>query len=492
MVKSIGKAAILFALLALVCACEPAATAVSPASTILSPSPTAIQPVATPTQIPSSTTSVPTEMPTATPTVTMTPTQVPPTMVPTATDYHVIVLFGTVIDGTGAAPIENAAIVIQDGYVTAVGSGTDVELPSDAHVIELRDATILPGFINSHVHNAYEPALLERWVQGGVTTVRDLGARHPFFRFHIRDKNNKDPNLATVVSAGPLVTVPGGYPTVGAGFPSLAVTNPDHARREIAQLISDGADVIKIAVDSGDGLPTLSLETASAIVESAHQRNVPVAAHIATFKDIRLVLDAGVDDFSHIIPGPIPGDILEQMVRGNVYWVPTLETAGGYDAGNLRRLIDAGGHVALGNDAGLLAGIEIGMPMREIRMMHAAGMSPMEVIVAATRDAAYVCNLKDTHGTLEVGKTADILVVNGDPLVDLQALADVLLVIHQGTIVRDSTQESVAVDCLGYVTNRAFQAPWAYISLYPRISIVAHRHEAYSIFARRFSSSPPR
>jgi imidazolonepropionase-like amidohydrolase len=158
-------------------------------------------------------------------------------------------------------------------------------------------------------------------------------------------------------------------------------------------------------------------------------------------RDLKLALDAGADDFSHIVPEQIPEDVLEQMVMDNVYWVPTLETAGGYDAGNLRRFIKAGGHVALGNDSGLLDGIEIGMPMREIEMMHAAGMSPMEIIVAATHNAAHVCNLEDTLGTLEVGRIADILVVNGDPLENLQALKDVRLVIHYGVIVRDSTQK---------------------------------------------------
>ncbi len=441
MFKSIGKGAILLALLALVGACGPSATAVSPAATFASSLPAVIQPAVTPAQIPSSTTSVPAEMHTPTPAVSTAPVQAQSTMVPTAADDQLIVLVGTIIDGTGADPMENAALVIQDGYITAVGSRTDVEIPSGARVIEYRAATILPGFINAHVHNAYQPALLEKWAQAGVTTVRDVGARFPFFGFHTRDKNNKDPNLATVVSAGPLITVPGGYPIVGADFPALVVTNPDHAGREVVQLISDGADVIKIAVDSGEGLPTLSLETASAIVEAAHERNVPVTAHISSFRDIRLVLDAGVDDFSHVIHGPIPADILEQMVRDDVYWVPTLEPAGGYDAGNLRRVIAAGGHVALGNDGGLLAGIEIGMPMREIEMMHAAGMSPMEIVVAATRNAAYVCNLEESLGTLAVGKRADILVVDGDPLVDLQTLADVLLVIHQGRIIRDSTQE---------------------------------------------------
>lgn len=362
-----------------------------------------------------------------------------PSIVPRLQDEP-IVLVGTLIDGTGAEPIEDAVIIIQDGYVTAVGSRQEVEIPSDANIIELPGATILPGFINAHVHSTYEPVYLEKWVQAGVTTVRDLGAKYPFYRFYLRDQFNQDPYLATLIAAGPLITVPGGYPIVGSNFPSLGVTIPEHARREVTELIADGADVIKIVVDSGDGLPTLSLEEATAIVETAHQYGVPVAAHIGSLRDLRLVVDAGVDDFSHIVPVKIPEDLLKQIVIKDVYWVPTLETAGGYDAGNLRLIIDAGGWVALGNDSGMLPGIEMGMPMREIEMMQAAGMTPMEIIVAATRNAAHVCNRDDTLGTLEAGKIADILVINGDPLENLQALKDVLLVIHQGVIIRDSTQ----------------------------------------------------
>lgn len=416
--------------LAIVVGCQPTAP------TTVSPTPTSFSPTVT---VASTTTVSGLSSGTWTPSSISQTATLTPTVAPTAEDSP-IMLVGTIIDGTGAEPLEDAVIIIQDGYIAAVGSRKDVEIPSDASIIELHDATILPGFINSHVHNAYEPAVLEKWAQAGVTTVRDLGARYPFFRFSTRDTNNEDPNLATVLSAGPLITIPGGYPIVGSNFPSLVVTNPDHARREVAQLISDGADVIKIVVDSGEGLPTLSLERASAIVETAHQRDVPVAAHISSLRDLRLALDAGVDDFSHIVPEQIPGDVLEQLVIDNVYWVPTLETAGGYDAGNLRKFIRAGGQVALGNDSGMLPGIEIGMPMREIEMMQAAGMTPLEIIVAATRNAAHVCNRADTLGTLEVGKIADILVVNGDPLENLQALKDVRLVIHQGVIIRGSTQ----------------------------------------------------
>lgn len=128
------------------------------------------------------------------------------------------------------------------------------------------------------------------------------------------------------------------------------------------------------------------------------------------------------------------------MIAQDVYWVPTLEPFEGHGQGNLGSFLALGGKAALGNDSGLLPGIEIGMPMREIEMMAEAGMSPMEIILAATRNAAHVCNQDETLGTIEVGKIADILVVNGDPLSNLQVLRDVLLVIHQGVIIRDSTR----------------------------------------------------
>ena len=352
-----------------------------------------------------------------------------------------IALIGRLIDGTGAEPLEDGVIIIQAGTITAVGTRQEVAIPTNANILEFTGATILPGFINAHVHSTYQADYLEMWAQAGVTTVRDLGAKFPFYRWYLRDQYNQDATLATLISAGPLITVPGGYPQVGSNFPSLLITNPDQARRAIAELISDGADVIKIVVDSGEGLPTLSLEEATAIVETAHQYGVPVAAHIGSLSNLRLVVNAGVDDFSHIVPEPIPEDVLAQIITNDIYWVPTLETAGGYDAGNLRTFVAAGGHVALGNDSGLLEGMEMGMPLREILMMQAAGMTPMEIIVAATKNAAHVCNRDDTLGTLEVGKTADILVVNGDPLENLQVLKDVLMVIHQGVIIRDATQK---------------------------------------------------
>ena len=308
--------------------------------------------------------------------------------------------------------------------------------PPGAQIIDLPQATILPGFINTHVHNAYKAHSLQIWAQSGVTTVRDLGARLGRPYFAIRDRLRANPHNARLIAVGPLVTVPGGYPIAGNDFPSLTITSPEDAREKIEQLIDDGADVIKITLTSGRA-PSLSPEEAAAIVETAHSRGIPVTAHATTAQDLRRALDAGVDDVAHIAVDRVSNKVIRQMVEAGVSWVPTFEPLENRGQGNLRRFVKAGGRVALGNDSGFLAGIELGMPMREIQAMRDAGMTPMQIIVAATHDAAYICRLADVLGTLELGRLADILVVNGDPLRNLDALQDVQLVIHDGVVIRN-------------------------------------------------------
>jgi imidazolonepropionase-like amidohydrolase len=346
-----------------------------------------------------------------------------------------LAFLGTLIDGTGAQPLPDAALVIEGKRIVAVGPRAQVEVPPDAQVIDLPGATILPGMINTHVHNAYKVSNLNTWAQAGVTTVRDLGA--PYGRNYLarRDRLGDDPQRARLVAAGPLVTVPGGYPIAGNDFPSLTVDSPEDAREKIDQLIDDGADVIKITLTSGSA-PSLSPEEAVAIVETAHARGIPVTAHATTAKDLKRALDAGVDDVAHIATDHASNRLIRRMVAADISWVPTLAILRGRGADNLRRFVEAGGRVALGNDAGYLDGVLIGLPVNEIEELEEAGMTPMQIIVAATRNAAYVCRLEDQLGTLEPGKMADVLVVAGDPLQGLDALRDVLLVAHEGVITR--------------------------------------------------------
>ncbi|MFN2284642.1 MAG: amidohydrolase family protein [Anaerolineae bacterium] len=390
-------------------------------------------------QLPS-VTPVPTHTPVPSPTSIFTPQVSTPTpLPPTLSSDAPLVLFGTLIDGTGANPILGAALVIQDGRIIAVGPRDGVVLPTGAQIVEMPDTTILPGFINTHVHNAYGAGYLRKWSLTGVTTVRDIGApwEEPYTYFTTRDRLNHDPKNARLIAAGPLVTVPGGYPIVGNNFPSLAITSPEDARKQINRLIDDGAEVIKITIESGVG-PILSPEEALAIVETAHARGIPVTAHVTRAADLQRALDAGVDDIAHMTMGPVPDETLRQMVEADVAWGLTLAAINSSSSrDNLRRFLEVGGTVVMGNDGGYLPGLEIGMPVQELLAMQDAGLTPMQIIVAATHNAAHVCGLENELGTLEVGKLADVLVVDGDPLQDLQALKDVHLVIHGGVIIRD-------------------------------------------------------
>jgi imidazolonepropionase-like amidohydrolase len=347
-----------------------------------------------------------------------------------------LVLTGILIDGTGAEPVLDAAVVIKGKRIAAVGPRKEIEIPGNAQIISFPGVTLLPGFINTHVHSKYNESLLETWAREGVTTVRDLAAAADLPWFTLRDKLRTNPKYARVVAAGPVFTVAEGF----IKEVSLIVTSPEDAQKKVNQLVDDGADVIKIGLNCPLN-PVLSREELAAVVKTAHQRGIPVAAHVISAHGLRIALDAGVDDINHLASFGKKSDVLiQRIVKSGVYWIPTIEPIPpshrekGIDA--FRRFIKAGGKVALGNDSGSLPGVQVGMPIKEIQLMHEVGMTPMQIIAAATRHAALVCNLQDELGTLQPGKLADVLVVEGNPLEDLQTLTNVRLVIHEGVIIR--------------------------------------------------------
>jgi imidazolonepropionase-like amidohydrolase len=367
-----------------------------------------------------------------------------------ANDECLVLIGGTLIDGTGSPPVNDAAIIIKNQRIVSAGSRTESEIPEGAKTIPLKGTTVLPGFINTHVHRGYNEHNLRTWAHEGVTTVRDLGANPQNDLFGYRDRMLKNLEFARLVAAGPMVTVKGGYPTVPWGSPSaLPVFSPEDARKKTNELLDAGADIIKIALDSGASfnrkIPKLSLEEARAIVEIAHKRGTIVSAHVLMCQDLEFALDAGVDDIAHMVIDTPPDGLIERMIDQGVYWVPTLElwhgvrqNLGEAAIDNLGRFVKAGGKVALGTDyEGYNSRFDLGMPIREIRWMKKAGMTPLQIIVAATKNASFVCNLTNEIGTLEKGRIADILIVRGDPLEDIEALLDPRMVIHNGQIIRD-------------------------------------------------------
>ena len=352
---------------------------------------------------------------------------------------------GTLIDGTGSDPVCDAVIVIEGEHIVAVGKRAQVSIPPNTPTIDVQGATLLPGFINAHVHHAYAREALIAWAQSGVTTVRDLGNNgDPAELFAFRDEVAEDPKYARLVTAGPMLTVPGGYG-------NRPITSTEDARQTVTALLDGGANLIKIGIEDnlqGRSWPMLSIEEITAIVETAHARHAPVSAHISRSDHLALALETGVDDVAHMIVDDLPDDLIARMIQEEVHWEPTLELWQcvstlhhlDWDAraiDNLRRFSRAGGKVALGTDyGGYSCDFDFGMPMSEIELMLQADMTPMQIIVAATHNAAHVCNLEEQLGTLEPGKLADILVVAGNPLNEIQAITDVQLVVHNGVIIR--------------------------------------------------------
>jgi imidazolonepropionase-like amidohydrolase len=282
--------------------------------------------------------------------------------------------------------------------------------------------------------------------------VRDLAGPSTFT---LRDELSADPKYARLVAAGPMVSVLNGYPAVPWGSPYiLPVNSAEDARQKVGQLLDAGADIVKLAVESGENfgltIPSLTPEEALAAVRTAHEHSTIASAHVLVSSDLWRALEAGVDDIAHMVVDSLPDSLISMMIRDSVIWEPTLELWKnvGYGFGDaairhLRKFVQAGGKVALGTDyAGYNKPFQLGMPIHEMEWMLEAGMTPMQVIVAGTKNAARVCNRHTDLGTLEVGKIADVLVVNGDPLADIHALTNVRLVIHNGVIIRRDNSET--------------------------------------------------
>jgi len=354
---------------------------------------------------------------------------------------------GFLIDGSGSNPIPNSIIIIKDGLIHSVGTNSSLNIPSDVDIIDLQGSYILPGLMNTHVHSGYVANNLKVWANSGVTTVRDIGnfSSSPEQGFYIRDLLLSNNENARLVAAGPLVTTVGGY----GNYP---VTSSGDAEQKTNGLLDAGADLIKIAIEDnlqGRTWPILSMDEIKRICQTAHNRNKWVAAHISRSSHLDMAIKGGVDDVVHMVIDNLPDSLITFMIEKNMYWVPTLELWKGVSdmfsinwieiaKSNLQRFVQAGGKVALGTDFdGYVTHFDLGMPITEMKLMQEAGMTPMQIIVAGTINAASVCELENDLGTIEEGKIADLIIVKNNPLEDLESLLHVQMVIHNGEIIKD-------------------------------------------------------
>ncbi len=388
-----------------------------------------------------------------------------------------VIANGTIIDGTGAAPISQGSVVIQGNRILAVGPAVEQTIPVNAKVIDVNGKTIMPGIINAHIHYGYDPVTRHRFLAEGVTAVCDLGTSLRCMPIFERELDWHNQPAARGFKAGPMLTAPGGYPGTFYGFQwQVEVATPEETQAAVENLLSRGADVIKVALEPGhqqQPWPVLSLEQVQIIVESAHAHGVLVRAHVRQAGVLDIALNANVDVIEHTpLPFCLEAELkqmleddrlhleklpplnaqLARMAEEGVVLVPTLD-ANTYAISQLPRLTpterqaahnfllevvghyrDLGGVIALGNDYGN-AGVQHGLPLREMELLLAAGLSPTEVIEASTHHAALVSGHGDELGTLESGKLADLIVVDGNPLTDLDAMSQLVIVIKNGEIV---------------------------------------------------------
>jgi imidazolonepropionase-like amidohydrolase len=405
----------------------------------------------------------PTVIPTATqpPTASPSPISTLREASPSPSGPALAIINGTLIDGTGTDPVEDAYVLIRDGRIEAAGCcASRIRIPSDYEIVDAGGGTIMPGLIDGHVHvtrtlirldpvtGASQPddEALVPFLHDGFTTLRDVGTATVLLsaiKFRT-DGLTERGSAPRVVWAGPLVTAPGGYPFSVPAYAAggEAVASPEDGAALVDRLDRDGATLVKLGLDQGYyedlGWPLLDLETIQAITGRAHELGMLVTAHVTSIDEVRLALDGGVDNLAHSPLEPIPEDVMREMLDRGMGLVTTATVWGFRQevaARNAARYANAGGIVSIGTDYGCCGQAPgIDPYLHEMRFLAAAGMTPMQLLLAATRNGALVSNLDDV-GTIEPGKRADVIVVSGDPLQDLDALANVQTVILGGRVV---------------------------------------------------------
>ena len=414
-------------------------------------------------------------------------------------DQHTIAIHAArLIDGRGEPPISNAIVLVQGGKIAGVGSG--LRIPPDATVIQLGDSTLLPGFIDVHTHllsemegkdlrnqdlealrivatqSTAERALLgaklgREDLEAGITTVRDVG----------NSGMNGDVALRKAINrgwlAGPRVfastralAAPGGeFGTLTPEARELidqeyvVLDGPNSARQAVRQALYDGANCIKVIVN-GRGAD-VTLDEMRAVVEEAHGAGVKVAAHAIGDHATRIAAEAGVDSIEHAYV--VPDEILKTMAEKHIFLVPTDQTLGTFEAlefgtrtptteererfdqdmspfvqrsiGRLQRAMKMGVPIAFGSDMYFsMANLTRGKAsLKTFDAYSDAGMTPIQIIQAATLRAAELLGFDTQIGALEKGKIADVIAVPGDPLHDVSALQRVRFVMKAGVIVKN-------------------------------------------------------
>ena len=409
----------------------------------------------------------------------------------TAGAQRTLVQAGRLLDGTGAQT-ERVTVIVEDGRIASVESGFDRGGAGDT-VIDLRDATLMPGFFDLHVHLTgeqspasyieritFNPAdttiraviYAKRTLDAGFTTVRDLGGETQVI---VGLRNAIDQGLIDgpkIFAATSSLASTGGHGDSTNGMPVRWQTDPGpaegivnsvaDARKAVRQRYKQGADTIKITATGGvlslaksGQNPQFTVAEIEEIVRTANDYGFIVAAHAHGTEGMKRAVLGGVTTIEH--GTYMTEEVMELMKERGTYFVPTISAGkfvaekaaidgyfppiirpkaaaiGPVIAETFAAAVQAGVPIAFGTDCGVCPH---GSNAKEFQYMVEGGMAPMDAIRSATQTAAQVLRVDDTVGTVEPGKLADLVAVRGNPLEDIELLQDVSFVMKGGRVVK--------------------------------------------------------
>ena len=387
----------------------------------------------------------------------------------------------TLLDGTGAAPVPGHALIVEGRRISWIGPEAQLPEGSDGHAIDGQGGTIMPGMINCHVHltNDGSPDLfgqverdsvtvsalrgylnLQATLESGVTSVRDCGAANGIALDLARAVDDGLVPGPRIRAAGRVITMTGGH----GHFIGREADGPAGVRQATRAEIKAGAHFIKAMATGGVLTPgvvptqtALQPDELEQVAREAHNAGRRAACHAIGNEGIKNAIRAGIDSIEHGFY--LDDEALELALDRGTVLVPTLiavnqivnngktgampawvvekaESESGHHRESFAAAVRSGMKVAAGTDAGTPFNPHTYLP-QELALMVDYGMRPMDAIVAATRNAAENLGLAPDVGTLEVGRLADIVVVDGDPSSDITAAGRVRFVMKDGVLARD-------------------------------------------------------
>ncbi|MCZ6872996.1 MAG: amidohydrolase family protein [bacterium] len=410
-----------------------------------------------------------------------------------------ILVGARLIDGTGAAPVSDAAVLINDGgRIQAVGPRHTVTIPPDTAVLDVAGLTVLPGLIDGHDHLAShgyalttrwgldEPqstthlrtaAVLQQTLNTGYTTVRDAAGLDAGFKQAIEEGLIAGPRLQLALGIiSPIGGIgdrisPSGHSCCvppSPNVPPSVANGVQEVRNVVRTMVRAGADVIKCATTGGASSrpghgpndPAFNRDEMQALVDEAHTLGRRVMCHALGGAGLRLAIEVGVDSIEHGCYLDEDPELIPMMIDKGIVFAPTLtvyvfhrersaplvqergRALYAHHIESIQRTLAAGGKIVAGTDAG---GHLHGINARELHYLVEAGLSPMQALQAGTQWAAEGLGLERDIGTIEAGKWADLVVVDGDPLHDvalLQQTERIKLVLKGGAVCLDQRTQS--------------------------------------------------